>query len=272
MIRPRKRAREGEGSFLASVSDLMAGLVFIFIATLMIFALQLQRQLDRTEKEEARAREERAELVQRSRAPQEMRRALLKHLKNLLAQNGITVEINADQGVLTLPEGSVSFVEGRDTFDNRHGESERRVRILAQTLAQVLPCYSAPPYHGEDYCQQERSEVLLEAVLIEGHTDKRRHQGPLGNWRLSALRAIKTYDTLLDERREPLGRLVNHSGRKLLSVAGYAETRPVDERDTPEAYRRNRRIDLRFIVSPPPVAHLAPEPLEETREAMEIQP
>ncbi len=272
MSRPRKRAREGEGSFLASVSDLMAGLVFIFIATLMVFVLQLQRQRDRTAKEETRAREERAELVQRGRAPLETRRALLEHLRSLLAESGITVDINADQGVLSLPEGSVSFIEGSDAFDNRHGESERRVRVLAQTLAQVLPCYSAPPTEAADYCEGQRSEVLLEAVLIEGHTDRRRHQGPLGNWRLSALRAIRTYDTLLNERREPLDRLVNRSGRKLLSVAGYAETRPVDEGDTAEAYRRNRRIDLRFIVSPPPVAEVEPEPLEKTREALEAQP
>ena len=37
----------------------------------------------------------------------------------------------------------------------------------------------------------------------------------------------------------------------MLSVAGYGKQRPISPNDTPEGKRLNRRIDLRFIMSPP---------------------
>ena len=79
----------------------------------------------------------------------------------------------------------------------------------------------------------------LDWVLrVDGHTDK----NPIAtaefpsNWELSAKRAINVV-RYLEARGVPAGRL---------AAAGFAEFRPLEEGDTPETYRRNRRIELKL--------------------------
>jgi len=73
------------------------------------------------------------------------------------------------------------------------------------------------------------------------------------NWQLSTRRAIATYQFMVS--REPiLGRLLNGDAvrpQPLFSVAGYAEQRPLIAYDEPTDDARNRRIDIRFIMTPP---------------------
>ncbi len=75
-------------------------------------------------------------------------------------------------------------------------------------------------------------------LQVEGHTDRR----PIStaefpsNWQLSTARAQSIVDYLIS-RGVPAERL---------SAAGFAEYHPVDDRDTPNALRRNRRIELRL--------------------------
>lgn len=79
----------------------------------------------------------------------------------------------------------------------------------------------------------------LDWVLqVEGHTDRRpirTAQFP-SNWELSTARAQTIVRYLMDQGIPP----------ERLAAAGFAEYHPVDERDTPEAWARNRRIELRL--------------------------
>jgi chemotaxis protein MotB len=79
----------------------------------------------------------------------------------------------------------------------------------------------------------------LDWVLrVDGHTDK----NPIStfefpsNWELSAKRAINVV-RYLEARGVPANRL---------AAAGFAEFRPLEEGDSPETYRRNRRIELKL--------------------------
>ena len=79
----------------------------------------------------------------------------------------------------------------------------------------------------------------LDWVLrVDGHTDK----NPIAtsefpsNWELSAKRAINVV-RYLEARGVPANRL---------AAAGFAEFRPLEQGDTPEIYRRNRRIELKL--------------------------
>jgi chemotaxis protein MotB len=79
----------------------------------------------------------------------------------------------------------------------------------------------------------------LDWVLrVDGHTDK----NPIStfefpsNWELSAKRAINVV-RYLEARGVPANRL---------AAAGFAEFRPLEQGDTPEIYRRNRRIELKL--------------------------
>ena len=75
-------------------------------------------------------------------------------------------------------------------------------------------------------------------LRVDGHTDKnpiRTAEFP-SNWELSAKRAINVVRDL-EARGVPANRL---------AAAGFAEFRPLESGDTPEIYRRNRRIELKL--------------------------
>jgi chemotaxis protein MotB len=74
-------------------------------------------------------------------------------------------------------------------------------------------------------------------LRVDGHTDKRPYHGNYGtNWQLSTARAIAVVQFMIDQGI-PANRLV---------AAGYAEFQPLDDGDTDDAYRRNRRIELKL--------------------------
>lgn len=78
-------------------------------------------------------------------------------------------------------------------------------------------------------------------AVVEGHTDSL----PVGNtmyasnWELSAARATNILTHLVVECGVPPGRL---------SVAGFAEYRPVESNATPEGRARNRRVDVVLLL------------------------
>ncbi|HKW53579.1 MAG TPA: peptidoglycan -binding protein [Stellaceae bacterium] len=75
-------------------------------------------------------------------------------------------------------------------------------------------------------------------LRVDGHTDKRpitTAQFP-SNWELSTARAISVVRFFIDQGI-PANRLV---------AAGFGENQPIDARDGEDAYRRNRRIELKL--------------------------
>jgi chemotaxis protein MotB len=75
-------------------------------------------------------------------------------------------------------------------------------------------------------------------LRVDGHTDKRpitTAQFP-SNWELSTARAISVVRFFIDQGI-PANRLV---------AAGFGENQPLDARDSEDAYRRNRRIELKL--------------------------
>jgi len=102
--------------------------------------------------------------------------------------------------------------EGRQTLDQ-----------LAETFATI----------------SERIPEDIDWVLqVEGHTDRRPIQTEAfpSNWELSTARALNIVHYLSDQGL-PEARL---------AAAGFGEHQPVDEANTPEAWARNRRIELRL--------------------------
>ena len=79
----------------------------------------------------------------------------------------------------------------------------------------------------------------IEWILqVEGHTDRVPINTPQfpSNWELSMARAMSVL-RLLQDAGIPARRL---------SAAGFAEYQPLEDRDDEEAYRRNRRIELKL--------------------------
>lgn len=79
--------------------------------------------------------------------------------------------------------------------------------------------------------------TLNKPLRIEGHTDNTRGSRSSNNWNLSADRAAAVVRYIEGAGLAP---------HKQLSIAGYADTRPLDTSDSDEARDRNRRVD--FVV------------------------
>jgi len=84
-------------------------------------------------------------------------------------------------------------------------------------------------------------------VRVEGHTDDVPIHNSLyrSNWDLSTARATEVVNMLVGK---------NDFNPERISIAGYAQYRPIASNDTEEGRRKNRRIDL-VIVSISPEAH-----------------
>ena len=169
-----------------------------------------------------------------------------------LRERDVDVVLDPENGILRLPE-SLLFDTGEAVLQPR---GVRALRELAAVLALTLPCYSRAPATQQVDCPI-RPKPLLEAVLVEGHTDDR----PIStstfadNWALASARAINTYKALL--AYEPsLSALLNERGEALLGVSNYEAQRPVSLGPAPEDRRLNRRIDLRFLIAAPSEAQL----------------
>lgn len=112
------------------------------------------------------------------------------------------------------------FESGSDKLGS---DGKQQVNQLAKTLseiAQIIP------------------DDIDWVLRIDGHTDKRpvirgRFQS---NWELSSARAISMVREMINNGI-PAGRM---------AATGFAEHHPADAADTPEAYARNRRIELKL--------------------------
>lgn len=210
----------GSDAFTLSISDLMAGLLAIFILALSYFMMNL------------------GEVTQQYTGNTEKRDQLLEELQHEMQNNGVRVTIDKKQGVLRIPE-NVLFAQGEAIVKP---EGQQAVNSLSHVLYNTLT--------------QEKYKQSIETVFIEGHTDNVPIETPEfhSNWELSTQRAINTWN-LMKADQWALDFIRNTNGQPIFSCSGYADTRPVlddglDENS--EAGRQaNRRIDIRVTMIPP---------------------
>lgn len=240
-----------EENYFISMTDMMVGVLFIFIIMLMSFALNFQKQADRQEDKIVVAEEvgRKLEVLERrvSERLTEIREAasaraqLLHDLRDALSREGLNVTVDEANGVLRLSEDAILFpVSGAELV----GRARDNVGKVARVLARVLPVYSPCPTGADGPCIS-RSRSFVETVFVEGHTDSTGIDA--NNWDLSTKRAVNTFREL-NLAAVDLRRILNRRGSEILSVSGYASTRGIDPDRTPLAYSRNRRIDLRFVM------------------------
>lgn len=253
---------EAEESYFASMTDIMVGLLFIFIIMLMAFGLMLKAAAERTEqtREDVRdiVRESRDD-VQQMRDLDQLRAQMLQDIQQRLRERGIQVIVREENGVLQLPD-EILFDKGDDVLSP---VGLGAINHLAAALDVVLPCYAVVPVGAKapDCGVVVSNQLRLEAVFVEGHTDSDGSHDY--NWTLSASRAINTYRALA-ERAPITTALLNDQGQYLFSVAGYGKNRPVVDEVTDDDKRQNRRIDLRFVMH---VSHA--EALEQVQNRLE---
>ncbi|MBB5045968.1 flagellar motor protein MotB [Rhodopseudomonas rhenobacensis] len=248
-------SEDGENYFV-SMTDMMVGVLFIFIIMLMIFALDFRTKTDVQDnaidvaREVARKLDDlqkdvKAEIASMDRS-QETRRKLLTTLKSELRADGMDVQIDEANGVLRLTEDAVRFDASQSILLDR---AKLNVDRIARVLEKVIPNYVACQIIGGQNRCRTGLESSIETVFIEGHTDSTGARGgdDRYNWQLSVERSVNTYREIVNFAPS-LRALRNTRNEEIISVSGYASTRPIDPNENREAWARNRRIDLRFVM------------------------
>ena len=225
-----------EENYFVSMTDMMVGLVFIFIIMLMYFALQFQ------------------DITDKMKGADQERTEILEQLRQTLKAKGVKVTIDTQNGILRLP-AAILFDSGRVELKP---DGKIAVGHLADALAEILPCYTDAREGASPRPTTCRDTAYrIESVYVEGHTDADRLAGAgmmRDNLDLSAFRATNTFRALIDYREE-IGTRCTRRGADcaaVLSVSGYGSERPINTGATDEAKKSsNRRIDLRLVMVTP---------------------
>lgn len=268
-------SEEDGTNYFVSLTDLMTGVVMIFVVLLISYALVLRSEQQRATQlaeefskakalaeakmqaaEEAEAKAKALQLslekereVNRRHALQidalakllrdreQTRRLMLEELAANLKKNGVQVALDVDNGVIRLPE-SLLFESGKaDLRDAGRSALQMLGREVVNSLNIWCPA---------------GSEFRLESVFIEGHTDNVpiKNADFQNNWELSTARAVNTSLAVATAAPE-LDDFKNPTGAPIFGVSGYGENRPAAPNTTDDGRRLNRRIDIRFIAAYP---------------------
>ncbi len=204
-------------AFNTSISDLMAGMLAIFVLALCFFILNFGQAT--------------AQLTQNNIT----RAKLLVEIQEEMNKQGFfDLKVDTKKGVLHIKEGIL--------FDVGEAEIKPQGQLLIQVLSKTL----------DNVLTKDEYKETVETIFVEGHTDNVPIETLLfpSNWELSTKRAINTW-LLLKKENNNLESMKNKNGEPLFSCSGYADTRPISGNDTEEGRQENRRIDLRFTMIPP---------------------
>ncbi len=219
-----------DNPYWISFSDIMSGLLIIFILASMVLIMELMK----TRVKVSKAIEEIAKA-------EKVRQDILHEIKKSLSKKQIFVEVSDNETVLRIPDHLLSFDSNQYTIPN-----DPYIKRVVIDIGNVL--YQAITKQGR--------QAYLDTIFIEGHTDSRRTQRKMGNWGLSTYRAIAIWNywnSKMPSNRS-LKNLMNRSDEPLFSMSGYAATRPLHENEKNKVERaKNRRIDIRFTVKRPTI-------------------
>lgn len=233
---------DSEGGYLASASDLMIGLLFIFVILVVMLALEQRKQ-------QAAIQEQRSKVVGAGDPLIMVTKTLGDALKQVLPK----IKVNEKTGVISLPE-DVLFPRGSSVLSPSGAE------VLAQAaeeLVKVMPCFAnGDTVRHDDQCAKLNPYGhQVETVFIEGHTDSVPFAlGGKDNFSLSLDRARAVDRALVSA--SGLARFRNKASQPLFSFSAYADTRPLPGTEPTDGV--NRRVDLRIVLSYKPIGELIP--------------
>lgn len=268
MMRWKRQSDTGEqeNPFNLSISDLMAGVLVIFILTLVSMFINYKGKADNIDS-----------------APQ-YRAEILDDIYNevsAILNDDKAIDKDEERGSIIIRADSMGGANG--IFDNQNSHlnsvGERKVEALAVSIAKIKERYEKDP-------KQKAKWNIIDTIMIEGHTDTKPYPGidaetkkPIDkNLQLSTDRAVNTWLYMQGKKagkdsKESLGDYTNNAGEKLFSVAGYGKERPLkfirepiikngkvelEEDGKPKMRDRTlngeseeqRRIEIRFIIRP----------------------
>ncbi len=243
----KKQSTPTDNPYWMSFSDMMSGILIIFI---LVCSALIYKLSETEEKIQTNIRGLEENIL--------IRNEMLSEIKNSLDEQGLFVEIDND--TVIVPEKTLDFDSGSFAI---HGRNVEAATSLGKKIYEAL--------------KKDNRWKLMETIFVEGHTDSvsADKMYRMGNWELSALRAISLWKYWTEDHEDDFGegllkmrRTVTENGttriKSLFSVSGYADTRRrVTEDNSSESRRQNRRIEIRFIIR-----SVTPEQLRKIREPL----
>jgi len=229
IFKNRNKEEAGSDSFTLSVSDLMAGLLAVFILIVCSIILNFQKAVNDI-------------TIEQVDVNIKNRNEVLNIINTKMKGRNFNVIVDFDHGTVSIPSSRL-FESGDATISD---EAKPLFAELSKILSEAL--------------QQDRYRQSIETIFVEGHTDNEpinTYKYP-SNWQLSADRAIQTWqfmnvNTGLDVK---LDSFKNKKNQLIFSCSGYGESRPVEfteeelkKLSKDDVMARNRRIDIRFAVT-----------------------
>ncbi len=233
--------KESGANYFASMTDMMVGILFIFIIMIAYFAFQVVNN------------DKQSPLLVYIDRGEKLRQGLAEKVAEDLRRKNIDAVVSLkNPGVVTL-RGSGLFAAGESRVDSKEGSKEK-IEHLSDVLYSEMSCfvYGSRVDPKSEKCNN-KDLIFLESVFVEGHTDNQSvpvgglADGSKNNLELSAKRATNTYKALLD-RNPDFVKYKNPDNEEVISVAAYGEQRPVSSNLTPFGQNANRRIDIRFVM------------------------
>ena len=247
------KPEEGENPFLLSFSDLMAGLLAVFIVVLIFTLVQLEMRKEELRvskveliaslKDIQRVQDKIYTSLQGVSLREQALTELLLGIQSDLKRQGIEVIIAENFKVLRITENELQFGLGQYEIPKAYIPSVKEIgRVLLDAL------------------KPKKIRALLDTVFIEGHTDSVPNMQKMGNWGLSTYRAISLWKFWMNtDKLSELKTLQNipqeqgQASKPLISVSGYADTRStygrIDGQEIKKDRLEDRRIDIRFTIA-----------------------
>jgi flagellar motor protein MotB len=222
---------------MASSSDLMVGVLFIFIIIIAVIAL-LKKQQDASI----------AATIKRIGDP---RGFVTERIGEEIKEVSAETVVDPVTGVISFPE-KILFPLGRSSLSV---EGVAALKKITEQLERNLPCFVANTYRESECKKVNPDRHTIETIFVEGHTDSIPFAAGAGdNFRLSLERA-RAVDAQLVQQSS-LRELRNEAGQPIFSFSAYADSRPrsgLEPRDS-----RNRRVDLRVVLTYRPIEEVLP--------------
>ncbi len=255
--KPKKADSAEENPFVLSFSDLMAGLLAIFILALIVTMLELQKRqeelrikkddlvqsLTEIEAIQTNINSAMSGIAQHENALRFMLQRIQTRLRDRKDQK-VEVQVVQNGTVLRIQETGLTFAKNSHVIEDKF---QAKALAIGEELLVEL--------------ESDANRRILDTVFIEGHTDSLKKSDEMGNWGLSAYRAISLWKFWTEKPGGPL-RLKDlqniplnsdQSPQPLISVSGYADTRstrpPAPNVVRPEDRPEDRRIDIRFTLA-----------------------
>jgi len=230
------RKKEPEVNYFASMTDMVVGILFIFIIMIAYFAFQVSS-----------AKEDNP-LTKYKNKVEIFKKDIARQVVEELKKRNIDAQISPKTpGVVTL-KGNGIFNSGEASIESKPGTKEK-IHYLSDIIFEKIQCNVFKG--GPNNCEN-KDKIFLESIYIEGHTDNVVFTGTLkdgskNNLELSSKRATNTYSEIV-QKNPIFSDFKNLDDEQILNVSGYGEHRPVESNATIAGQDANRRIDIRFVM------------------------